>query len=318
MYYLLISEGGTEAGHMVTMARADNPWGPFVPCPFNPILTNRDDAPNVVQNTGHADIVQDPEGKWWMVHLAVRSVNKFHHLGRETFLLPVDWNEDGWPIINKTGKADLEIYTQAPAEQKKIKHYGKYDFSQKNLGPEWNYLRNPHIENYSIDEVKGILHLKTSFVRLDDKGSPTFIGIRQKDFDIELSTRMIFKPDFEGEEAGITAFMNNEHYFSVGMVRTSKGNFVRATAKTGKLKHTIAEVPVKQDEIFLKISADKFVYRFLWSDDGETWQSLGENYAKYISTEVADGFTGVYLAMYAESNSKQSGSIANFDWFKYE
>jgi alpha-N-arabinofuranosidase len=112
--------------------------------------------------------------------------------------------------------------------------------------------------------------------------------------------------------------MNNEHYFSVGMVRTAKGNFVRATAKTGKLKHTIAEVQVKQEEIFLKISADKFMYRFLWSEDGEIWQSLGENYAKYISTEVADGFTGVYLAMYAVSDSKKSGSIAYYDWFNYD
>ena len=32
-YYLMIAEGGTEYGHMETMARSDSPWGPFTPVP---------------------------------------------------------------------------------------------------------------------------------------------------------------------------------------------------------------------------------------------------------------------------------------------
>ena len=40
-YYLMIAEGGTEYGHMETIARAESPWGSFQPCPHNPILTHR-------------------------------------------------------------------------------------------------------------------------------------------------------------------------------------------------------------------------------------------------------------------------------------
>ena len=36
-YYLLIAEGGTEYGHMETLARSRSSWGPFEPCPHNPI-----------------------------------------------------------------------------------------------------------------------------------------------------------------------------------------------------------------------------------------------------------------------------------------
>jgi len=36
LYYLLAAEGGTEYGHLVSMARGSSPWGPFESCPYNP------------------------------------------------------------------------------------------------------------------------------------------------------------------------------------------------------------------------------------------------------------------------------------------
>ncbi|MFW5980931.1 MAG: glycoside hydrolase family 43 protein, partial [Halanaerobiaceae bacterium] len=43
-------------------------------------------------------------------------------------------------------------------------------------------------------------------------------------------------------------------------------------------------------------------------DDGET---------RYLSSEVAGGFTGVYLAMYATGNGEETSVPADFDWFEY-
>lgn len=70
-WYLLIAEGGTERGHAVSVARGPAPTGPFEPCPANPVLTHRS-TDDPVQNTGHADLVQAPDGTWWMVFLGVR------------------------------------------------------------------------------------------------------------------------------------------------------------------------------------------------------------------------------------------------------
>lgn len=53
-YYLMISEGGTEYGHMVTVARSKSPQGPFEGCPHNPILSHRS-LLKPVHATGHAD-----------------------------------------------------------------------------------------------------------------------------------------------------------------------------------------------------------------------------------------------------------------------
>ena len=74
-WYLLIAEGGTGAGHAVSIARGPSPSGPFEGCPRNPILSHRS-TDHPVQNTGHADLVQAPDGSWWMVLLGVRRARR--------------------------------------------------------------------------------------------------------------------------------------------------------------------------------------------------------------------------------------------------
>lgn len=99
-WYLLVAEGGTAAGHMVTIARSRAISGPFESNPANPILTHRSTT-DPVQSTGHADMLELADGSWGMVHLGTRprgSFPKWHTNGRETFLTGVDWVDD-WPVI---------------------------------------------------------------------------------------------------------------------------------------------------------------------------------------------------------------------------
>ena len=108
-YYLMLAEGGTEYGHMVTISRSKSPYGPYKPCPHNPILTHRDEQVNPIQCTGHADLVQDANGNWWMVCLAVRPIGTLlHNLGRETCLAPVKW-ENGWPVVGNGGRIAVDM-----------------------------------------------------------------------------------------------------------------------------------------------------------------------------------------------------------------
>ena len=100
-YYLPISEGGTELAHKLTMARSKNIYGPYEGCPDNPIFTHCCMAAqsSQIQGTGHGDLVQGADGKWWMAFLAFRFIGgSYHHLGRETLVLPVDWPKGGWPV----------------------------------------------------------------------------------------------------------------------------------------------------------------------------------------------------------------------------
>ena len=81
----------------------------------NPILTHRSTS-HPIQNTGHTDLVEAVDGSWWMVVLGVRprgSSPGFHVLGRETFLVPVEW-ADGWPVA---GDLSLEMPASPPGHR---------------------------------------------------------------------------------------------------------------------------------------------------------------------------------------------------------
>lgn len=101
-WYLLVAEGGTHTGHAVSVARSRSPRGPFEGCPSNPILSHRS-TEHPVQATGHADLVERADGSWAMMHLGIRqagSFPRFHTLGRETFLAEVAW-VDEWPVVSE-------------------------------------------------------------------------------------------------------------------------------------------------------------------------------------------------------------------------
>lgn len=83
-YYLMIAEGGTELNHMETIARSAKVTGPYEPHEHNPILSNANTT-EYFQTVGHADLFQDPKGKWWGVALSTRSgpAWEVYPMGRE-------------------------------------------------------------------------------------------------------------------------------------------------------------------------------------------------------------------------------------------
>lgn len=98
-YYLLAAEGGTGFDHAVVVARADHPTGPYMGSPANPVLSHRQlGRGSPVTNVGHADLVEHPDGSTWALCLATRPWHGGDRLGRETFLVDVEW-QDGWPVF---------------------------------------------------------------------------------------------------------------------------------------------------------------------------------------------------------------------------
>lgn len=77
-YYLFTAEGGTESGHCEWVFRSkEGPFGPWETGPNNPLWRNT--AEDEVQNTGHMDLIEDTQGTWWAVLLAVRPTQKGDH-----------------------------------------------------------------------------------------------------------------------------------------------------------------------------------------------------------------------------------------------
>ena len=308
-YYLMISEGGTEYGHKVTVARSRNIEGPYESNPANPILThiNQNAQNNPIQGVGHADMVQAHDGSWWLVCLGFRTQNGQHHvLGRETFLAPVIWNEDGWPVVNGDGTIDLDMKDVKTLPQATTKNSPDWDFNNPELGVEWNWIGIPVKGNYSLTENSGFLRIKGSEKKLDDYGcSPTFVGRRQEDIDFRATTRMQAKGN---GNAGMTAYLCPSAHYDL-FVSDKK---LKLRYRLNDLCHEEDVCQVTDDFIYLRIKGNAETYTFSYSLDGTHYTEAGRMNTRYLSTETNGGFTGVYLGLFAEGNTE-----ADYDNFKY-
>lgn len=218
LYYLMIAEGGTEYGHMVTIARSNDPYGPYEPCPDNPILSHRS-LKSSIQATGHADLVQTPDGSWWAVCLGIRPVSypMRHHLGREVFLAPVTWTSEGWPVIGAGGKIEPVMDKPKLPEVRWPEKGSRDDFDEAELRFDWTFLRNPKRESWSLQESPGHLALRGNQASLDDTGSPAFVGRRLSHFSCSIAAALEFEPVNEGEEAGLTVYMNEKYHYDLAV-----------------------------------------------------------------------------------------------------
>lgn len=313
-YYLMLAEGGTEYGHMETIQRADHIYGPYEPCPHNPILTHRDDTKGEIHCTGHADLVEDQNGNWWMVCLGTRcnggeiGIMMQHHLGRETFLTPVIWSEDGWPIVGNNGKIALSMEGPLPGEVSGGDYIEKLnfedDFSKAEFDLRYNYLRNPHAECYVREPENKSLLLKGTGETLNDQASPTWIGVRQQEFCCDVRADVEVCETEEGFRAGLTAFYNQYYHYEICVVK----NQDKWEVQLAKHVHDIFAVTAKAEipsgkQISLRIAADKGKYYFYYTIEGEGEVFLGSGLTAGLSTEgtVPMSFTGTYLALFAEN-----------------
>jgi len=319
-YYLMCAEGGTEYGHMVTIARSSSPWGPFETYKNNPILTHRSWF-SPIQGTGHGDLFQDHRGNWWMVFLAFRPVGypPCYHLGRETCLAPVTWTTDGWPVVNSNGKVALEMQGPILPTHTWLSEPIRDDFDSPHLRLCWNYLRNPHLEDYSLEERPGWLVLKGTATGLNQNASPTWLGRRQGHFDCHVSALLDFNPQGNNEEAGLVIWMNERHHYEIAITRMEADRCLIVRRRIGRLSAIVASQPIRPGLVTLEISADPNLYHFSYQVGAGPSISLPEadGETRYLSTEVGGMFTGVYFALYATGNGQPCQSPAAFDWFTY-
>lgn len=318
-YYLLMSEGGTEYGHMITMARSKSVWGPFEPCARNPLLTHRS-LKNPIQGVGHADLIDTADGAWFAVSLGYRpnGYPPCYHLGRETYLSPVTWSDDGFPVIADHGRLALEHETPLPLEPQPAPP-ARDDFVAQQLAPCWNYLRNPDMGLYSLQERPGWLRLRGSSDGLDDVASPAWVGRRQCHFSVRAAARLEFRPATEREEAGLVVRMNERHHYEIFLTRRSGLPSIVLRRRIGSLRAEVACQPLSSEDarLVLAIDADKDKYSFSYGPSENDLRLLGEGETRYLSTEVAGGFTGAYFAMYATGGGASCSAPADFDWFEY-
>jgi len=317
-YYLMIAEGGTSYDHMETVAASDSPWGPFESDPNNPILTHRHRPESPIQALGHADMVETPEG-WWLVCLGIRPQGgRFHHLGRETFLAPVTWTPDNWPVVD--GNGTLASLMPAPHLTQHLwpQHSARDGFDQASLALPWNSLRNPHDGDCSLTERPGFLRLNGSAVTMGDQDSPAFVGRRQMHLSCTASTRLVFDPNADNEEAGLVLRGNEKNHYEIGItcLQGKRQVFFRKVLN-GQVVAPVGYEDIGKGDVTLSVRASSLSYEFSFQEQSGRTRGLGTATTGDLSSEKIGGFTGVFIGLYATGNGQKSTRPADFDWFEY-
>ncbi|CAG9620948.1 glycoside hydrolase family 43 protein [Sutcliffiella rhizosphaerae] len=320
-YYLIIAEGGTGFTHAVTIARSKNLTGPYEGCKRNPILSHRHLGRNhEITCIGHADIVETHKGDWWMVCLGTRPYGgDYKNLGRESFLVPFEW-EDGWPLVNP-GKGIVEMEMPFPnLEEKKVPPLLEKDhFDDASLGQQWNFIRTPRGDFWSLTERESHLRLKLKQESLTEELNPSFIGRRQQHQNFAVTSAMEFAPLSESESAGIVLLQSTDYHFRFVKTRINETEVIQLIERKAGEDRVLAGQIVQSKTLYVKVEAVGQDYSFYYGDSEEEWKELFKDAdGRILSTDVAGGFVGAYIGMYATSNGADSTNHADFDWFEYK
>ena len=285
-YYLFLAEGGTGDGHMETVMRSKALKGPYTACPFNPVLGRRKkDA--YIQRSGHGKPVCTPDGRWYMVYLCGRKVEGLTVLGRETALDPVQWTEDGWPMVNELkGPSCLQCMPYAGTGP------------QESCYDEWIAPRTDP-ESFAVWDQNSVV-LKGG----DDPvtGGPCSVLLqRQKERNFVQTVRIDMTDAAENCIGCITGYYDEHSYFLYGARRTGNQLQIEILEQIGeerRLQHLAV-----QDGLTVTLTvAAEGMNRTLQIAEGDNAREIGRLRVEYLSDEgLSSGkrFTGAMLGMAA-------------------
>ena len=329
-YYLLVAEGGTSFNHAVMIAVSDEITGPYQSNPRNPILTSRHlGYDHWVNSTGHADLFQLADGRWYLVTLGIRGdVEQRSNMGRETHLVPVTWEREpfewkavkyDWPVASPlSGRVEKTYPLPFPGRPQVRSVEFIDDFSDPYLGLAWNFRRVPLPGTWSLEANPGYLRLNALPGVIRERGRAALLGVRQTETAFAFETRMLFSPGHEGSEAGMALFQKDDNYIAYTLKREDIGMRVRLVlARPGSEPSIQAEalIPDYDGEIYLRAAWRDGGYVFEWTlDDEQEYRSFAGLPGNAL---LSRGYTGAYLGLYATANGGAPGDHADFDWIAY-
>ena len=341
-YYLLIAEGGTEQYHSSTVARSEAIFGPYEGSRANPVLTMRHLGQRAaIQNAGHADLVDLPDGSWYAAFLASRLIGGVSkNLGRETFLCPVRFELD-WPLFTPdTGKVEWEY--DFPASLPWIETPAKpaRDCFDGELSSEWVFWGRPYEKFW---QTGGGLTLRCLRQSLTDALQPmsmeaghseenfvSFVARRRLQPNCRFTCRLRFSPEGK-ESAGIAVVQAMNHQYHLELAQTDGKTAVQLLRYTADYalppyipgfaaetkRELLAWAPWEDGEIVLEAELHENEYSFRFGPDEQHTHELARADGAAINPEKVGCMVGEVLGLFASANSTHSENSARFLWAEY-
>lgn len=332
-YYLITAEGGTDYNHMACVARSRKITGPYEPCPYNPILTSRENPWNPLQKAGHASLVNTQSGEWYMAHLVGRPIPTKGTciLGRETAIQKVEWTKDGWlqlshgtrePLMEVPGP-DIHNVTDLLREQS----FTRDNFDREVLGYPYQTLRVPiDPEVITLTERKDILRIYGRD-SLHSKYEQALVARRQQALCCMAETCMEYSPENYHQTAGLICMYDTDNFFYLYVTRdeTGKKRLGIMVSDWGVISYPVkggAEVP-EDCPICLRAVIENDRMHFEYASGVDEYQRIGRvfDYSilsdDYYYQRGSYRFTGAFLGMCCQDCYDRK-SFADFHYFIYE
>lgn len=329
-YYLLVAEGGTSFNHAVTIAVSDELTGPYEGNERNPILTSRHlSYDNWVNSTGHADLVELDDGRWYMVALGIRNdEERRSNMGRETHLIPVEWEREPywwkekkylWPVAApKTGRVERKTPLPFSGKNQQARLAFTDHFASPKLGVEWTFRRLPAVDAYSLSARRGFLRLHTQQTVPSARARVAQLGIKQTETAFQFTARTEFEASQSETEAGISIFQKDNHYLNATVRKTAEKYVLNVTlANRGEPEILVSEaLPGYSGELEWRINSATGIYSISYrlSADSE-WSLLHQVTSKLLLSQY---YTGAHIGFYTSSNGAETNDFMDIDWVNFQ
>jgi xylan 1,4-beta-xylosidase len=295
-YYLSAAEGSSWQGHMQTVGRSRSPWGPFEPAPNNPILSHRNRTAHPIQTLGHAELIEAPDGRWWALSLGTRQAkfSQHHNLGRETFLTPMRWSADGWPIVGNNGETELEFGdVTLPSDA------GTEFTTEDTLWSRgWSTLGAPDSRLDAITGAEGRAIELPFGATPGDAGRPVgALFTPQTEYAQRFST--VVETVVERCAVGVAVWVDTSHYYQALVTRTGATRRIDFRRLVDDLDvSAVVDLEGEDGPIELSIRSGVKSYAFEAQVNGRKYE-LGAGAARLLSAEAAEWFVNANFTLLA-------------------
>ncbi|MEL7223022.1 MAG: glycoside hydrolase family 43 protein, partial [Bacteroidota bacterium] len=181
----------------------------------------------------------------------------------------------------------------------------KDDFTAEKLDYRWISLRGFREEFTEITDEGLKIHPFATHIKEIEPTSTLFL--RQQHNSFSFTTTLDYRPASEKDLAGVVALQNEGSNFVFGITKKGEDTYLvleknRWPGRNGDIiSETIASTKIDLSApIKLKISANGDAYEFSYATKGKEFENLGGIISgDILSTDIAGGFTGCLLGLYA-------------------
>lgn len=250
-YYIFSPAGGVPTGWQVVL-RASSPWGPY--------------EERVVMAQGGSETNGPHQGAWvdtpdgeehWFLHFQDKDA-----YGRVVHLQPMEWREDGWPVIGVDKDGDGVGEPVRKYRKPALKNSGMFQpsesdgFDNVDLGlqwqwhglpsPYWSFVGSSALRLYSVDQEE-------NWRNLGDSPNLLLQKTPADKFTVTAKLRFIPNPQLKekGENCGFV--LMGQDYATIRLTDTHEGIVLEyvecADAFKGRSENVLKTIPMKPEPL---------------------------------------------------------------------